>query len=431
LRATLRRAIEQSASAEAAVLTSEEATDDSRIVIYFCLLTALVGLAAPSGLAGLPVAFFLKDHLKLDAERLALFGLVANIPLLVGFVFGFIRDRHLFGLQDRGYLILGALIAMLCYVWLFGASLTYMSLLIAILITNSAFQIVSTSVQASMTIAGQRRLMTGTLSGLSYAALVLPQVFTAVAGGWLAKRVSPRATFLIVAAVTAGIVYAAFQPTLEMAEGPPSSKPRFRDNLGAMRALLRHRSLRLVIAILFLNLFSPGWFTPLLYHFTGQLKMTSEGYGTFIAVLFGAQAMGAIFYARICKRMTLEELLWLTTLFNIVVTPLPYWVHNFSQAMLVASMAGLVFGLANGAYFDLLMRSCPKDLEGTARMMGFSAFFIAQFGADLLGSVLYEHNGFGLCMAMSTAATGLIFPMLLLIPRGLIAAREGELFRAA
>ena len=400
--------------------------DAERLVLYFSALTALLAFAAPTGLASLPVAFFLKDRLHLDAEGLALFGLITNLPLLLGFVFGLIRDHHVFGLRDRGYLAAGALLGALFYMTLVRGSVSYVQLTITIVLASSAFQMASTSLQASMTIAGKRRLMTGRLSGVTYAALVVPQVVTALAGGWLASHVSPRATFAIVAVVSCAILYEAFRPTLQIAEAPVRSS--LRETLQTAGAMLRERSLRIVIVILFFTSFSPGWVTPLFYFFTSHLKMTSEAFGVYVAVLFGMEAVGAVLYAWLCKRMTLEELLWYVTIINVASTPLPYWVHTVSQAMIVSAIAGFAFGMANATYFDLLMRSCPKDLEGTGRMLGSSAFFIAQFGADLLGSALYERNGFGLCMILSTLATVLVFPMLLALPRALIATRDGEGF---
>jgi MFS family permease len=401
------------------------AGEDERIVIYFCVLTALIGFAVPGGLAALPVAFHLKDHVHLDAEGLAIYGLITNIPVLIAFVFGFIRDRRIFGLRDRGFMAAGAALAVLCYMSLAAGSLSYIQLVVTLLLASCGFQMVSTSLQASMTIAGKQRMMTGKLSGLTYAAFVLPQVVTAVAGGWLATHVSPRVTFILVSLVTCAIVFEAFRPTLEIAEGEPT-RSSFRSTFTAAGAMLRERSLRIVVVILFVTAFSPGWVTPLLYFFTSHLKMTSEGYGIFIAVLFALEAVGAAAYAILCKRMTLEQLLWFSTVLNVAVTPLPYWLNSESFAMLTAAAAGLAFGIANAAYFDLLMRSCPRDMEGTGRMLGFSAFFFAQFSSDILGSALYQHNGFGLCMILSTIATALVFPLLLLIPRTLISTRDGE-----
>jgi hypothetical protein len=72
------------------------------------------------------------------------------------------------------------------------------------------------------------------------------------------------------------------------------------------------------------------------------------------------------------------------------------------------------------------MRYCPKDLEGASWMLGFSAFNLARFAVDLLGSARYEHSGFGPCVMISTAATILMFTMIRSTPRRAIALKEGH-----
>src|SRR3954463_12921232 len=57
-------------------------------------------------LIAVPMLFFLKNRLHLTASQTAFFALVTSIPLYLGFVFGFIRDRWSpFGLGDRGHLM--------------------------------------------------------------------------------------------------------------------------------------------------------------------------------------------------------------------------------------------------------------------------------------------------------------------------------------
>jgi hypothetical protein len=73
--------------------------------------------------------------------------------------------------------------------------------------------------------------------------------------------------------------------------------------------------------------------------------------------------------------------------------------------------------LGNAAYWDLLIRACPKGLEGTAYMLAVSGVFIATGGGDLFGSWLYLRGGFGLAIAATTIASALILPILPTIPR--------------
>jgi uncharacterized membrane protein len=149
-----------------------------------------------------------------------------------------------------------------------------------ILLACAAFQIVSTATQALMTVVGQRRIMTGRLSALAYVAALLPAIVSAEAGGWRSSHVSSRTTFLMAAVLTVVILGQAFAaPPAIFGDTQVSGKAR-EDSVSALSRLLRHRPLWRAALILFLCNLSPGWGTPLFYYFTGQLRLSSEMFGT-------------------------------------------------------------------------------------------------------------------------------------------------------
>jgi uncharacterized membrane protein len=149
-----------------------------------------------------------------------------------------------------------------------------------ILLACAAFQIVSTATQALMTVVGQRRIMTGRLSALAYVAALLPAIVSAEAGGWRSSYVSSRTTFLMAAVLTVVILGQAFAaPPAIFGDTQVSGKAR-EDSVSALSRLLRHRPLWRAALILFLCNLSPGWGTPLFYYFTGQLRLSSEMFGT-------------------------------------------------------------------------------------------------------------------------------------------------------
>ena len=80
--------------------------------IYLGALTFLVSLADPNGgLMDIPVSFFLKNKLHLEASEVARFRLIAGIPLYLSFVFGLLRDTwNPFGIKDRGLMAIFAAI---------------------------------------------------------------------------------------------------------------------------------------------------------------------------------------------------------------------------------------------------------------------------------------------------------------------------------
>jgi hypothetical protein len=104
-----------------------------------------------------------------------------------------------------------------------------------------------------------------------------------------------------------------------------------------------------------------------------------------------------------------------------------YFIHSVDQAMWAAAVIGLTGGVASAAYMDLLMRSAPKALQGTIMMTAGSLYWVAIRFGDVLGTRLYEQaGGFGACVIAITVVYALIVPVLMTVPRSLIATREGE-----
>jgi hypothetical protein len=102
-------------------------------------------------------------------------------------------------------------------------------------------------------------------------------------------------------------------------------------------------------------------------------------------------------------------------------------IASVSGAFLAAVASGLMGGVATVAYFDLIIRSCPKGLQGTTVMIAVSLAAIAVRFGDRLGASLYDHfGGFAVCVIATTVVYALILPALLLVPRQLIATSDGE-----
>src|ERR1035438_1713801 len=116
-----------------------EDSSSTRIAIlgYFLILALAGGLGAPTGIAAIPIGYFLKDNLHLSPVDLALFVAIAGAPAYVGFLPGFVRDRfrpRIMG--DRFFLLVGALIAFAAYLYLGLAPIDYLRLLFATLIAG-------------------------------------------------------------------------------------------------------------------------------------------------------------------------------------------------------------------------------------------------------------------------------------------------------
>ena len=90
-------------------------------------------------------------------------------------------------------------------------------------------------------------------------------------------------------------------------------------------------------------------------------------------------------------------------------------------------------GIATAAYFDLAMRSCPPGLQGTLMMLVDGVFALSARGGDLLGARIYNSSpshGFLYCVIATTIVYALILPLILLVPKDLIATADGQSNRA-
>jgi hypothetical protein len=107
------------------------------------------------------------------------------------------------------------------------------------------------------------------------------------------------------------------------------------------------------------------------------------------------------------------------------------FIHSVTGALIAAVPIGLLGGVATGAYMDLIIRSCPRGLQGTMLMMSSSLFFVISRFGDILGTMLYDrYGGFTVCVIAITLVYALILPILLLIPKSLIVTADGQVSEA-
>ena len=394
---------------------------------YFAVLNIAVGLGSPAGIAAIPISYYLKDSLHLSPVRLAVFQAIVTIPVCAGFMFGFIRDRWRSARWgDRQYLLVCALAAAGMYVWLATSTIDYSKLVWFALIVVIVYVMIYAAAQALMTGVAQAYGMTGRLSVVFGFGYFTPAVLSALAGGWLVAHVSVRGTFLIAAGVTLTIALQSFW-RLGAANDFERSAASSEKGFAAMRRLLTHRPLWPAAAIFFLWNFSPGWGTPMFYHLTEHVRISSELFGTFTALQSLFFLPTTLLYGYLCVRAPLSRMLWWGTIVAILQGPIMFLAHGPASTIIVAILYGLFGGFATAAYFDLIMRSCPKGLEGTAMMLAnTSAFALAGSSGNLLGSWIYSRGGFAWAVIITTLATALIVPVLPTIPAEVIAKRDGE-----
>ena len=406
------------------------------IFLYLGILIVLLAFGGPSGgLIDIPISFFLKNRLHLEAHQVAHFRLVAAIPLYLSFVFGFIRDMwNPLGMRDRGFILLFGAACALLYLGFAFLPMTYSSLLVAVIVLTTSFLFVASAQNGLASTIGRQHAMTGQISAAWNVFASIPTVAALLAGGWLSSLLedrnadsAARLLFLVGAVIMASVsLFALWKPKDVFenvhAEHGPEVHP-----LDDIKRLFAHWPIYPALLIWLLWNFAPGSTTPLQYHLQNNLHATDAQWGQWNAIFAASFIPTFIVYGFLCRRFPLKTLLmWGTVIAVPQMVPLLF-IQSVTGALVAAVPIGLMGGLATGAYMDLIIRSCPRGLQGTTLMMSSSLYFVISRFGDILGTTLYDrYGGFTVCVIAITLVYALILPTLWLVPKKLIATADGE-----
>jgi hypothetical protein len=407
-----------------------------RIFLYLGILIILVAFGSPSGgLIDIPISFLLKNKLKLSAHEVAGFRLVAAVPLYLSFAFGFIRDSwNPFAMGDRGFMLLFGTISALLYVFFAFTAVTYAVLIVAVVSLTASCLFVASAQNGLTAMIGRQHAMTGQISAAWNVFLSIPAVAALLAGGALSGLLEDRGAdqavrilFLGGAAIMAVVAaYSMWRPTdvfdnvrLEYGEG--------QHPVADLRRLVRHWPMYSAMLIWLLWNFAPGSATPLQYHLQNTLHASDAQWGLWNAIFAASFIPTYVAYGVLCRKFALKSLLlWGTVIAIPQMVPLLF-IHSVTGALIAAVPIGLMGGIATGAYLDLIIRACPRGLEGTTLMLASSLYFLVSRFGDVLGTRLYDRFGdFDVCVIAITTVYALMLPALLLVPRQLIASADGQ-----
>jgi len=407
-----------------------------RIFLYLGILIILLAFGSPSGgLIDIPISFLLKNKLKLSAHEVAGFRLVAAVPLYLAFAFGFIRDMWSpFGMGDRGFMLLFGTISALLYVFFAFTAVTYVVLVVAVVMLTVSYLFVASAQNGLTAMIGRQHAMTGQISAAWNVFLSIPAVAALLAGGALSGLLEDkgadqaiRILFLVGAAImTMVAVYSAWRPK------DVFNNLRIEDGVGRhpaldLKRLMQHGPIYSALLIWLLWNFAPGSATPLQYHLQNTLHASDAQWGQWNAIFAASFVPTYVVYGVLCRRFALKTLLWWGTLIAIPQMVPLLFIHSVTGALIAAVPIGLMGGIATGAYLDLIMRACPRGLEGTTLMLASSLYFLVSRFGDVLGTRLYDRFGdFDVCVIAITVVYALMLPALLLVPRQLIASADGQ-----
>lgn len=406
-----------------------------KIILYLGILIVLLAFGSPAGgLIDIPISFLLKNKLHLQAHEVAGFRLIAAIPLYLAFAFGFIRDIwNPFGLRDRGFMLLFGVISALLYVVFAFTPISYLTLLMAVIVLTVSFLFVSSAQNGLTAVIGQQHAMTGQISAAWNVFLSVPTFAALLAGGALSGLLEEKGSdqvvrilFLVGAAIMFTVAaYALWRPG-DVFDNVRIEHGDERHPMADLRRLVRHWPIYPAMLIWLLWNFAPGSATPLQYHLQNALHASDAQWGQWNAIFAASFIPTFIIYGILCRKFALKTLLvWGTVIAVPQMVPLLF-IHSVTGALIAAVPIGLMGGIATGAYLDLIMRSCPRGLQGTTLMLASSLYFVVSRFGDLLGTHLYDHFGsFDVCVIATTAVYALMLPAILPVPKGLIATADG------
>jgi hypothetical protein len=407
-----------------------------RIFLYLGVLIALLAFGAPfGGLIDVPLSFLLKNKLHLQAHQVAEFRLIAALPLYLSCVFGFVRDTwNPFGMRDRGFFLLFGAIGAAFYVLFAFIAVSYATLLVAVVLLSAAFLFVSSAQNGLASTIGQQHVMTGQISAVWNIFGAIPGIASLLLGGSLSELLESgnadravRILFLTGAAIMAAVaVYGVWKPR-SVFDNVHSEHGAIVHPLDDLKRLVRHWPIYPALLIWLLWNFAPGSATPLQYYIQNTLHAGDAAWGQWNAIFAAAFIPTFMLYGLLCRRFALRGLLWWGTVVAVPQMVPLLLIHSATGALIAAVPIGLMGGVASAAYLDLIIRSCPRALQGTTLMMSGGLFSVAARFGDVLGTDLYDrYGGFTVCVIATTVVYALILPTLLLVPKRLIATADGE-----
>lgn len=422
-----------SAASEARPITAAERRT---IVTYAGVVIVALSFINPStGLFIIPLSFVLKNKLHLSANDLAVFGLWAAIPGYLSFLFGIARDFwNPFGWGDRGYFTLFGTVAAVLLAGLAFVDVSEPMLLACAMVMSIAFLFLWGAWNGLASTVGQQHAMSGQMSAIWNFAGTSSMVMALIAGGVLSGILEDRSAngavrtlFLIAAAFMAVMAGLGLWKPASVFYGLRGQQKAHRHFVADILRLVRHRPIYPALIMWLLWNFSPGATTVLQYYLSNDLHASDAQWGAYNAISLGASVPAFALFGFLSPRYSLGKLLWLGTLIGVPQMIPLLFIHTAGGALIAAVGVGLLGGIATAAYMDLLIRACPRGLEGTMMMLSWSMYALSTSVGNYWGTDIYQyHGGFVACVGATTIVYALILPVILLVPKSLISNADAE-----
>ncbi len=411
----------------AAEADAESPAEPRRLLAVIASGIFVLGFGWPGLIGRIPFTLLLKNQLGLPADKVANFWAIGIVAYYVKPLVGLLCDAYpLGGTRRRGYLLGGAVLAAVGWLTFAVVPRAYVPLVLVMVVLNLAMVVVSTAVGGLQVALSQRYGATGRLASLR-AAIEGVQV---IAGGPVAGLLASVAFGWTT--LTGALILASFIPVVALLYREPRAPQRpatvWADARAQFRTIAQSRAMWTTAGLILLFFLAPGFQTPLLYVQQDVLKMGPRMMGVLAACIGVGWMAGAALYSQLCKRLPLRLLLPAGIALNGAGTLLYLRYDSVSAAMVIEGVFGVLFSLGSLPLFDLAARATPKGSESFGFGLMLSISNIGQFAiSDPLGSRLYAHYhiGFPNLVWVNTLSTLAVLLFVPLLPRALLAAREG------
>jgi MFS family permease len=403
-----------------------------QLVLYFVPLTLLLYLVMPQNyLVDVGTAYMLKNRLHASAAQVADFRLITTIPVYLSFIFGLTRDLwNPFGMRDRGYIWLFALLTAAGFFALAILPLTMSSLYVGVFFVTVTFRFLASAYQGLMALLGQERQMSGRITVVWQITQYIASLAAGFIAGYVSENLSTAATFILLGVLSFLIIAFGFaKPSAIFAHTYDRPEAKGTDLWGDLKRLARHRAIYAPIIMNLMFNFAPGGNTPLQYYLSDTLHASDAVYGEYNGIFAISFVPTLFLYGYLCRKYPLKNIIWWSLIITVPQMIPLVLIHSGTQALIMAVPEGLMGGLAVGAMYDLTMRSCPPGLQGSLMMMVEGVWFLASRASDVLGSAIYQadpKNGFLWCVIATTIMYAAMVPVILLVPKHVMDTADGE-----
>jgi predicted MFS family arabinose efflux permease len=355
----------------------------------------------------------LKERFGLSAGQAATFFLIATVPWYVKPLYGLISDFvPLLGRRRKSYLLLSSGLAALSGAAL-AVSADHTYAVLGVFVTSMGLGLAFTDVMvdALMVENGRARGLTGAFQSVQWAAIYGASIIVGLAGGQLAARRNLHAAF----AVAACFPVVSFLMALIFIREPRAAADRaaFRKTLASIREALWERDVWVVAGFTLFWTFSPSFGPAFLYYQTDVLQFSQEFIGLLLSLNAAGFVVGALVYAPLSRRVSLKRLI-VASIGVAAVATLGYLLYrDWTSALVIDSVFGVVGMITQLAFLDLAAKACPARVEASFFALLMSVYNLGVKGSQITGGYLYDALGFTPLVLISAAVTALAW---LLVP---------------